>query len=117
MIASVVRSYLEREGLPLGTFPENYVAMRLHRWGVSDVLPQHKVGKYRLDFAFPDLRLALEVDGPHHWRPDVAIKDVARDAWLRNEGWLVLRIGTESIDDQLLRVVEVVHALRQSGAR
>ena len=110
--APVVRGYLAKHDLPQGTVPENYVTMRLHRWGIYGVKRQHRIGRYRIDFAFPDVRIALEVDGPHHWRPDVAAKDVGRDAALRADGWVTLRIGTDSIDEELIRVVEIVHALR-----
>ena len=52
---------------------------------------------YRLDFASPDVRLDVEIDGPRHRRPDVAAKDRRRDAHLRSLGWEVLRFDEESV--------------------
>ena len=108
-----VREYLIENGVAVGTSLENRVAMRLHRWKcLAD--HQFRVGRYRLDFAWPDVKVALEADGPHHWRPDVAIKDVSRDAWLRSCGWLVFRVddSSDELEAQLSRVCEVVNALR-----
>jgi very-short-patch-repair endonuclease len=91
-LARALRAVLEYEGLPVGTHLENRVTWQLHKWKVPEYKWQYCVGPYRLDYAWPAQRIALEVDGPHHWRPDVAVKDVARDAYLRARGWLVFRV-------------------------
>ena len=106
----ITRDRLIREGLRVGTTFENRVMLRLHTWGL---LPgchcQHPVDRYRLDFAWPELMIALEVDGPHHARPDVACLDVLRDGLLRSKGWLVLRIDDASeMEPQLERVSRVL---------
>ena len=105
-------AYVAEHGLHAGTHPENVVAMRLHRAGHRYFDQQFRVGRYRLDFAWAHLAIALEVDGPHHHRPDIAHKDALRDAWLRDQGWIVLRINTsDTMDKQTARVSELVHAL------
>lgn len=109
MIAAAVRRYVEENGLGVGTQPENLAAMRLHRAG-HRFTQQHRAGRYRLDFAWPEIRIAVEVDGPHHHRPDVAHRDALRDAWLRSEGWVVLRVNTgPTFEDQVTRVSEIIH--------
>jgi hypothetical protein len=67
------------KGLPLGTALENKVTYLLSRAGVLDRF-QHRVGRYRLDYAWPDLLVNLEADGPHHMRPDMAARDAYRSA-------------------------------------
>lgn len=52
---------------------------------------------YRLDFAYPDVRLDVEIDGPRHRRPEVEAKDHRRDAYLRSLGWEVLRFDQEQV--------------------
>lgn len=88
------RSLIEERGWRSGTALENRVAFRLSRltWTTDEVLQQHRVGKYRIDFAWPKLKLALEVDGWHHRRPETAAKDAERDAYLRAEGWITFRV-------------------------
>jgi very-short-patch-repair endonuclease len=119
-----LRTILEDKGLPVGTTLENKVTWRLHRWGILDQC-QYRVGRYRLDYAWPAKLIALEADGPHHWRPDVAMKDAVRDSWLRARGWFVFRVDDSggALEEQLGRVARVVNCeslctgtLRRGGA-
>jgi very-short-patch-repair endonuclease len=59
--------------------------------------PQHKVGKYSLDFAIPDKMIAIELDGhEYHKTKYQRTHDAQRDRWLYGQGWHVLRFtGTE----------------------
>ena len=45
-----------------GSIPEAMVAVELAKIGLSFV-PQQKVGKYRVDFYIPKLKLVIEIDG------------------------------------------------------
>lgn len=60
-------------------------------------------GRFRLDFAFPQKMIALEVDGPHHLDPDQARADRQRDAILSALGWRVIRV---SVFDDLSIVLD-----------
>ena len=116
MIASAVRQKVEALGLQPGTHPENLAAFRLHQWGHRDFVQQHRVGRYRLDFAWISVQVALEVDGPHHGRPDVAFKDAYRDRELRERGWIVLRVDVgDGLEAQLARASLVIHALKEQA--
>ena len=53
---------------------------------------QHPVGPYVLDFYCPQARLAIEVDGESHDLGDMPVRDAHRDAWLREQGFRILRI-------------------------
>jgi len=108
-----MRNLLSQRDLPIGSTLENRATWLLFRAGILD-RHQYRVGRYRLDYAWPDLQVALEVDGPHHWQPHVATKDVARDAYLRDHGWLVFRVDDNSgnLEQQLARVCRLIHTLR-----
>lgn len=110
-ITRITRDLLMSHGLPTGTTLENSVTWRLHRFGVLDQT-QYRVGKYRLDYAWQSLLIALEADGPFHRQPDVAARDAARDCYLRSLGWLVFRVDDTSgtLDAQLSRVARVIRA-------
>ena len=54
---------------------------------------QHSCGPFTLDFFCASRGLVVEVDGESHNRGDRPGRDVARDAWLREEGFLTLRIA------------------------
>ncbi|WFE44156.1 DUF559 domain-containing protein [Verrucosispora sp. WMMD1129] len=117
MIRKLDRALITERGWQPGSDLEDAVARRLSRSFLPDeVAQQHCVGRYRLDFAWPDLMIALEVDGWHHLAPERAAKDAERDAWLRDQGWLIFRVddrhGRDSLDRQVVRVCALVHTLR-----
>ena len=52
---------------------------------------------YRLDLAYVEDMVDVEIDGPHHRRPEVAARDRRRDAFLRAHGWEVLRFDQQQV--------------------
>ncbi len=61
---------------------------------------QHPIGPYVLDFYCAQARLAIEIDGEHHYYDDQQRKDVVRDAWLKSQGIETWRIpGLEIMAD------------------
>lgn len=54
---------------------------------------QYCVGPYRLDFAFPEILLDLEIDGDQHYLDErVQKSDERRTAYLNELGWTVIRV-------------------------
>lgn len=68
--------------------------------GVLPPVPQFPVEagghRYRLDFAWPDQKVALEVDGYLHSTYAAVQHDRERDLHLRRAGWTVLRVTGET---------------------
>lgn len=56
---------------------------------------QHPVGKYILDVACIDVKLAIEVDGSQH--AELQTQDNERTAWLQAQGWMVLRFWNNEV--------------------
>ena len=56
------------------------------------------VGVVRVDFWYPQARLVVEVDGPHHGLPLQRAKDSRRDAAFARRGIAVLRIGYQDVE-------------------
>ncbi len=75
---------------------------------------QHPVGPYIADFACPELRLILELDGEVHDLPDVAHRDTERSTSLEALGWTVLRFSN---DVAKTRTTELIDAIRQHAPR
>src|SRR5690554_5982610 len=72
---------------------------------------QHVIGNYIIDFYCQELRLAVEVDGESHVRPDL---DAARTALLERQGVTVIRVT----NDDVLRNLEAVYLyITQTVAR
>ena len=79
---------------------EALVAIQLGQIGYSprDVETQFCLGPYRLDFAIPAGRVAIEADGWVHGARSVQKRDAERDRMIRGWGWAVIRIDTEEGD-------------------
>jgi hypothetical protein len=73
-IAQYTRQAVEAKGWLSGSTLENRFALRLSRIGIRppDLVQQHPVGRYRLDFADPDVLIGIEADGFYHRMPGAA---------------------------------------------
>jgi len=58
---------------------------------------QAPIGRFVVDFANHGRRLVIEVDGGVHRLPEVALKDAGRDAWLRSQGYSVVRLDGQAV--------------------
>ncbi|WP_167481597.1 MULTISPECIES: DUF559 domain-containing protein [Amycolatopsis] len=93
---------------------ESWMLLALVDGGLPVPVQQHSItdlaGRelYRLDFAWPELRVAVEYDGyaAHENRRD---RDAARDEDLRRRGWTVIRASAEDLAAPE-RVIEAVRA-------
>jgi len=65
---------------------------------VLQIEAQVQVGKYRLDFAHNQTKVAIELDGYTYHGRDAAFKhDRERDRWLSAQGWTVLRFHGDEV--------------------
>ena len=58
----------------------------------KNFIKEYRMGKYSIDFAWPDLKLAIEIDGKQHEFPDRKKSDKLKDKYINDCGWKVLRI-------------------------
>jgi very-short-patch-repair endonuclease len=68
---------------------------------------QHPLGPYVVDFACLERRLVIELDGSQHLE---APADARRDAWLRHQGYTVLRYWNHDVLDRTERVLAAIQA-------
>lgn len=62
--------------------------------------PQVVIGPYIVDFALPDAQIVVECDGTYwHGRPEQKVRDKRKDTYLRNHGWIVIRLTEEAINE------------------
>ena len=73
------------------------------------------VGRFRLDMAYPDLMIAVEVDGSQHLDAAARDADRVRDAALASLGWTVLRIRVGTLASDLARVIRTIWAHRHGS--
>jgi very-short-patch-repair endonuclease len=108
-----------REALELARPAESPMETRLRLLLIDAGLPcptvQYEVvvdgGRYRLDLAYPEVKLAIEYDGDHHRERVTFHRDVARLNALRAAGWTVLRFTADDVLRHPDRVVAQVRAV------
>lgn len=64
-------------------------------WNYVIILNRHP---YKIDLANPDLKIAIEVDGPSHGSMKVKLADRKKVAWLEELGWKVLRFKNSEVE-------------------
>nr|WP_140538793.1 endonuclease domain-containing protein [Mesorhizobium sp. B1-1-8] len=58
---------------------------------------QMPIAGYIVDFACPDKKLIVELDGSQHGSPEVSSSDAARTAKLETLGWTILRFWNDDV--------------------
>jgi very-short-patch-repair endonuclease len=72
-----------------------YDALQILGYYVQTQVP---CGKYRIDLALPTYKIAIECDGKaYHSTPEQKTHDRRKDAYLRKNGWRVLRFSGRMI--------------------
>jgi very-short-patch-repair endonuclease len=75
---------------------------------------QHPIGPFIADFACPEEKLVIELDGGQH--ADRKEQDAARTRWLAARGYRVLRFWNNDVLTQTDAVVQVIAAATRGGA-
>ena len=87
--------------------------LRAHRLDGQKFRRQQALGPYIVDFVHFGARVIVEADGGQH---NESVKDEVRDAWLRNEGFQVLRFWNDQILQDTDRVLEMIWAAVTAAA-
>ena len=66
---------------------------------------QHPIGPFFADYCCVSLRLVIEIDGPLH----SADEDAARDRFMAEHGYDVLRFTVEDVDKRFRSVIDTIH--------
>lgn len=89
---------------------ERILVQLLRAAGITGWVANYRLGGYRLDIAFPDLKVAIEVDGwAYHSGPDEFEGDRIRQNQIVLLGWTVLRFTWLDLTTTPDRVIAEVH--------
>jgi len=79
-----------------------------------DYKSNYTIGRYRVDFYIPELKVCLEIDGSFHNGKE--IRDNKRDVEIRNtlgKEWEVLRIATKYLDQNAPMLIKAIEELKK----
>ncbi|MEO0250316.1 MAG: endonuclease domain-containing protein [candidate division WOR-3 bacterium] len=83
--------------------------LRAKQLGGVNFRRQEPIGKYIVDFVCFSHRLVIELDGGQHARAREQLSDPQRDAWLREQGFKVLRFRDSDVLQNIGGVIETIH--------
>ncbi len=69
---------------------------------------QYSINNYILDFYCPEFKIAIELDGTHHFSEEGIINDSERDDYLKSIGIKVLRFENDLIMKRLETVLSII---------
>ena len=78
------------------SYPEAMFEKFLNENGYADkylIQREYSIFPYFIDFAFVDLKIAIEIDGSQHLEEKRKAKDKEKDKLLQTNGWRVIRIA------------------------
>jgi very-short-patch-repair endonuclease len=99
------------------SYPEKYFEELFRKEQISGWAREKKIGRWFIDFAFENKKIALEIDGRQHDDTDRANSDKIKDEFLASNGWKVIRIrwsnptteaGKEKLYAQIEKVLSVL---------
>ncbi|RUW48898.1 endonuclease domain-containing protein [Mesorhizobium sp. M8A.F.Ca.ET.021.01.1.1] len=71
--------------------------LRAHRLMGLGFRRQFPIAGYIADFACPQKKLVVELDGSQHGDADLAVNDTVRTRHLEQDGWTVLRFWNDDV--------------------
>jgi len=88
--------------------------LRLRQFDGNKFRRQQHIGKYIVDFVCLEKKLIIEVDGSQH--SEQTDYDSMRDAWLKKQGFCVLRFWDNQVFNEIDGVKEmIIEALQGSS--
>ena len=99
-----IRSYLDVNPESVGwrhhgawkvkeSYPEKYFREVFESHGLKGQFAQeYSIKRFSIDFAFPDIQVAVEIDGSQHRLPENIERDKRRDEELAELGWETIRV-------------------------
>lgn len=69
---------------------------------------EYHIGKWFLDFAWPDRKIGLEIDGSQHEWPERQRMDTEKDAYCTSQGWKILRLKWSDISMNKPQAIQII---------
>lgn len=94
------------------SYPEKMFEKFLIEKGYAEkylIQREYAVFPYFIDFAFVDLKIAIEIDGSQHLLEERKEKDRQKDVLLQEQGWKVIRIAENVVKNDWNVIQEILN--------
>ncbi len=90
------------------SYPEQTMVKYLNEYNIKGWIHQMQFSIYQLDFAFPEYKLCVEIDGSTHQQDKVKVIDNRRDKYLKEHGWNTIRISAKQIKNNVYDCINII---------
>lgn len=91
------------------SYPERWFVEVAEREGITGFVRELKFYRFFLDFAWPEKKFCIEIDGEQHQRfENRKINDQEKDRLLKEEGWTEIRVSWSWLSKNVNRFIEAV---------
>lgn len=91
------------------SYPEKIFKNALESMKISGWTYNYRNGIYAYDFAFPDLKIDIEIDGNTHTQEKVKKIDERRDLFSKENGWQVIRFTAKEVKENILLCIKALN--------
>lgn len=93
------------------SYPEKIFKNALETSNITGWTYNFRSGIYAYDFAFPRLKIDVEIDGSTHLQEKVKRIDARRDTFSRENGWTVIRFTAKEIKENVMSCIKTLSVL------
>jgi very-short-patch-repair endonuclease len=97
------------------SYPEIVFENALLAAGITGWIYNYQHSIYAYDFAWPELKLDVEIDGATHNTEKVKTIDARRDAFSRKNGWTVIRFPAADVKKNVLSCLKKLEKMGVLG--
>lgn len=87
------------------SYPEKIFENALNSCNITGWVYNYQNGLYQYDFAWPDKKIDVEIDGGTHTLEKVKKIDERRDAFSKEHGWIVIRFEAKIIKNDVVSCI------------
>ena len=96
-------NHSSKKSYPEQIFENALIASEITGWKYA-----YRNGLYEYDFAFPELKIDIEIDGGTHLSDKVKKIDERRDSFSKDRGWTVIRFTAKQVKNDVISCIKVL---------
>jgi very-short-patch-repair endonuclease len=94
------------------SYPELIFKNALESVKITGWTYNYQNGIYSYDFAFPELKIDVEIDGGTHSQEQVKKIDERRDKFSNENGWQVIRFTAKNVKENVLKCINQINLIQ-----
>lgn len=98
---------LDRNMFLTDSILERWLYYDIHFTYQAKIYPQYPIGPFWADFALPDYRLVIELDG-YQYHKDRKEQDHQRDLYMEKRGWTVMRFTYKDVKNKRVETLKKI---------